>query len=256
MSKVINDNLDATKLSQDFMNANPFHHVVIDNFLNVELANKIKENFPNPDDKSWWVYNNPLEKKLAFNKIEELHDSFSTFFSYANSNEFLNWLQDLTGLKSLKADPDLNGGGLHLIRQGGKLDIHEDFNIHKELKMLRKVNLIFYLNEEWDESWGGHLELWNKDMTELCQKITPKFNRAVIFRTDMDSNHGHPHPLSCPENRYRISLATYYYIEDANIDKIEYRSTKYKKLPGTDDGLDGLRILRSKGRLENLTTKS
>jgi Rps23 Pro-64 3,4-dihydroxylase Tpa1-like proline 4-hydroxylase len=255
VSSIINSHIKAEELSFAFLNAKPFHHVVIDDFLNHQFANLLKENFPKPDEKTWWLYDNPLEKKLAFNKIEELNPCFFDFFSYINSNEFLIWLNKLTKIQDLKSDSTLYGGGLHLIKQGGKLDIHEDFNIHKELSLLRKLNLILYLNDPWEDEWGGHLELWNKDMTELCQKISPKFNRAVIFRTDMDSNHGHPHALSCPDNKYRISLATYYYVEDENIKEIPFKSTVYKKLPGNDDGLDDLRKLRKSGRLQNLTNK-
>lgn len=253
MSNFLNDN-DVDALSEKFQGAAPFDHIIIDNFLNEKLAKQLVEFFPHPEEKNWWQYDNPLEKKLAFNDIGQLPTCFSHFFSYVNSPEFLAWLEKLTGISDLKSDPSLRGGGLHCIKRGGKLDVHQDFNIHKELGMLRKVNLILYLNENWQEEWGGHLELWDKDMTTLHHKISPLFNRAVIFRTDTESNHGHPHSLTCPEDRMRISLATYYYLEDANIDNIPYRSTIYKKLPGSDDQLDELRDLRSKGRLSNMTT--
>jgi Rps23 Pro-64 3,4-dihydroxylase Tpa1-like proline 4-hydroxylase len=252
--KLMND-VNLSDLSKSFINAKPFHHIVIDNFLDTDFAKRLGNNFPSPFDKNWWMYDNQLEKKLAFNDISELDDSFKIFFEYVNSEEFLFFLEKLTVISGLKPDSSLRGGGLHLIKQGGKLDIHEDFNIHKEINMLRKVNLILYLNENWQEEWGGHLELWDKDMQTLHQKILPIFNRAVIFRTDMDSNHGHPHPLTCPENQARISLATYYYVEDPNIENIPYKSTTYKKLPGLEDGLDELRSLRQKGRLQNLTSK-
>jgi len=252
-TKIIND-LEVEALSKKFTSSYPFHHIVIDDFLDLDLAKSLKENFPKPDQQTWWLYDNPLEKKLAFNKIENLDESFSRFFSYVNSDEFLSFLTILTNVQKLKSDNNLYGGGLHLIKQGGKLDIHEDFNIHKELGMLRKLNLILYLNDPWEEEWGGHLEIWNKDMTKLCNKILPKFNRAVIFRTDMNSNHGHPHPLTCPDDKYRMSLATYYYVEHSEIELIPYNSTTYKKLPGEDDGLDELRELRKSGRLQNLTS--
>jgi Rps23 Pro-64 3,4-dihydroxylase Tpa1-like proline 4-hydroxylase len=252
-TKIIND-LEVEELSKKFTSSYPFHYIVIDDFLDLNLAKSLKENFPKPDQQTWWLYDNPLEKKLAFNKIENLDDSFSRFFSYVNSNDFLSLLTILTNVQKLKSDSNLDGGGLHLIKQGGKLDIHEDFNIHKGLGMLRKLNLILYLNDPWEEEWGGHLEIWNKDMTKLCNKILPKFNRAVIFRTDMTSNHGHPHPLTCPDDKYRISLATYYYVEHPKIESIHYKSTVYKKLPGCDDGLDELRELRKTGRLQNLTS--
>ena len=252
-TKIIN-NLNIDELSKKFISSYPFHHIVIDDFLDLKLAKSLKENFPKPDQQAWWVYDNPLEKKMALNKIQNLDESFSMFFSYVNSDEFLSLLTSLTQIEKLKPDNSLQGGGLHLIKQGGKLDIHEDFNIHKELGMLRKLNLILYLNDPWEEEWGGHLEIWNKDVTQLCNKILPKFNRAVIIRTDMNSNHGHPHPLTCPNDKYRISLATYYYAEYPDITSVPYKSTTYKKLPGEDDGLDELRKLRKLGRLQNLST--
>jgi Rps23 Pro-64 3,4-dihydroxylase Tpa1-like proline 4-hydroxylase len=255
VKKIINS-IEAEELSKKFTTSYPFHHIVIDDFLDLSLAKSLKENFPNPTQQTWWLYDNPLEKKLAFNKIENLDKSFLEFFSYVNSNEFLSLLEKLTKVENLKSDSSLHGGGLHLIKRGGKLDVHEDFNIHKELGMLRKLNLILYLNDPWKEEWGGHLEIWNKDMTELCRKILPKFNRAVIFRTDMNSSHGHPHPLECPDDKYRISLATYYYVEHPEIESIPYKSTVYKKLPGSDDGLDELRELRKSGRLQNLTSST
>ena len=255
MNSMILNIQDVTQLSKSFQGADPFDHIVIDNFLNENLAKTLSEKFPRYEDASWWMYDNPLEKKLAYNDLDKLPNCFKTFFDYVNSQDFLDWLTVVTGVKNLKSDPTLSGGGLHYIRKEGKLDVHQDFNIHKGLNMLRKVNLIVYLNESWKEEWGGDLEIWDKSMTKLCKSVSPVFNRAVIFRTDMESNHGHPHPLKCPENRARISLATYYYVQDENIENIPYKSTVYKKLPGIDDGLDGLREERSKGRLKNITTK-
>ena len=37
-------------------------------------------------------------------------------------------------------------------------------------------------------------------MTACEQKIRPSFNSMVIFKTDDFSYHGHPDPLTCPEN--------------------------------------------------------
>lgn len=243
------DSLDS--LHKSFVNAEPFHNVVIDDAFDVSFIKNMNENFPSKDEKKWWVYNNVLEKKLAYNNIKDLHPSFSNYFDYVNSNEFLKVLEKISGLQNLIADPGLNGGGLHQILNGGKLDIHEDFNIHKELNAFRKVNAILYLNENWKEEYGGHLELWNKDMTECVHKISPKFNRLVVFRTDMTSNHGHPYPLTCPDNISRKSLATYYYIKK-DIEDASYTSTKYKKLPHVieDESVNELRVRRSKGRIE------
>ena len=77
--------------------------------------------------------------------------------------------------------------------------------------MDRRVNLLLYLNKNWLDSYGGCLELWDKEMTKCVKKIKPEFNTMVIFNTNDFSNHGHPDPLNCPINLSRKSIATYYF---------------------------------------------
>ena len=129
------------------------------------------------------------------------------------------FLEKLTGIAGLIPDPHLRGGGLHEIRRGGSLGVHADFNFYKRLNLFRRLNLLLYLNENWSEEWGGHLELWDRTGKRCMQRIAPIFNRAVIFDTSNFSYHGHPHPLECPDNRSRKSLALYYYTVEAPADE-------------------------------------
>lgn len=245
----------AQELKEEFTSMIPFNHITIDDLFTQDLLNELYQNFPTPSDKVWWLYDNPLEKKLAFNEIRQLPEIFHKFFEFMNSNEFVEFLQDISGLSGIIVDPKLNGGGLHQILQGGKLDIHEDYNIHKDLNAFRKINAILYLNPNWKNEYGGDLEIWDAEMTHCVKKISPQLGRLVIFRTDQTSNHGHPHPLSCPKNESRKSLATYYYVPVNTETKVEYKSTNYKKLPGIVESpeINELRKLRLKGRIENKT---
>lgn len=254
--KVVENNdcmIPTEEMRNSFVNALPFHHIVIDNFFNNEFLYYLFGKFPSHLEKKWWTYDNPLEKKLAFNDLSQLDSSFEKYFDFLNSKEFISFLENLSGLNDLIPDSELNGGGLHQILKNGKLDVHEDFNIHKGLQAFRKLNVIVYLNPEWKEEFGGHLEIWNKDMTQCARKILPLFNRMVIFRTDMNSNHGHPHPLNCPDYMTRKSLATYYYTKDDAVISTPYKSTVYKKLPGVEEPpeIEELRKMRSKGRLSS-----
>jgi Rps23 Pro-64 3,4-dihydroxylase Tpa1-like proline 4-hydroxylase len=129
-----------------------------------------------------------------------------------NSAAFLQFLQILTGIKEpLIGDPYLAGGGMHEIKKGGFLKVHADFNKHPELKLDRRINVLVYLNKDWKEEYGGYFELWDKSMSNCEKKIAPIFNKMVIFSTTDYSYHGHPDPLTCPEDRSRKSLALYYY---------------------------------------------
>jgi len=118
-------------------------------------------------------------------------------------------LSKLTGIENLL--PDLIGGGMHLIPQGGHLGIHADFNRH--VGHYRRINVLLFLNSKWDAAWGGDLELWDGEKGP-ARKIVPAANRLAIFTTSDHSFHGHPYPLKCPPDRARKSLAMYFFTKE------------------------------------------
>ena len=137
----------------------------------------------------------------------------SLFCEFMNSPEMLKWLEDLTGIKNLISDPNLEGGGLHVVKKNGYLNIHADFQSHIVNKTWsRKINLLLYFNNNWSENNNGNLELWNNSLSEKVSYL-PKFNRAVIFFTGEKSFHGHPLALSPPNGDVRKSIAMYYYVD-------------------------------------------
>lgn len=254
--KFFDKRIDTPMMKEMFKKAQPFPHVVVDGLLNSEALSELLSKYPTIEDRSWWHYDNPLERKHAFNDLSQLDVAFREFFDEANSPELVAQLANLADLPGLVADHTLRGGGLHQIAPGGKLDVHEDFNIHLDMKAKRRLNMIVYLNKHpWPEQFGGHLQLWDADMTRCEKKILPIFNRVVIFRTDMKSNHGHPDPLTCPEGMTRKSLATYYYTPMSD-EEVEYTSTQFKKRPTDvdDPSLDELRAKRNKGRVADKKT--
>ncbi len=46
------------------------------------------------------------------------------------------------------------------------------------------------------------------------KKISPIFNRAIIFRTTDDAYHGHLESWLAPEGKERLSFAVYYYTDN------------------------------------------
>jgi Rps23 Pro-64 3,4-dihydroxylase Tpa1-like proline 4-hydroxylase len=193
----------------------PFDYRVIDNFLDVKQAKTISQEFPNYNSDIWYCYSNPLENKKSCNNWYHFGSETYKTLAHLNSPEFIQNLQELTGISKLYPDIGLHGGGLHIHGKGGKLNIHLDYSIHPKLKLQRKLNLIIYLTEDWDYRWGGSLEFWshNEETNKPDKKyveINNVFNRAVLFDTTQNSWHGFPKPLTCPEHTYRKSLAVYY----------------------------------------------
>jgi Rps23 Pro-64 3,4-dihydroxylase Tpa1-like proline 4-hydroxylase len=202
---------------QEYNDNDPFPHIVIDNFLPPEILDSILEDFPKPGGMEWWTFNNNNEIKLGSKNEVQIPQIARNVLQELNSGYILDWLEVLTSVPGLVADTRLIGGGLHQIQRGGKLGIHVDFNIESRTKLARKLNLLIYLNKDWNDDWGGHLELWNNDKTQCVQKIAPIFNRCVIFNTTGKPWHGHPHPLNTPDDVTRKSLALYYYNVDNTV---------------------------------------
>ncbi|QHQ36923.1 2OG-Fe(II) oxygenase [Algicella marina] len=193
----------------------PFDHCVIDNFFKPEVAAALEAEFPGFDDEVWHQYDNPIEIKKVSNIWNTFPPLTYNTFNVLNSPEFLQLLSDnaLGGMK-LYADNGLNGGGWHMHKKGGKLNTHLDYSLHPKLGLQRKLNIIIYMNSNWQEDWGGSLGLWGNETDEkpgdLEKSVPAIFNRAVIFDTTQNSWHGLPEPLTCPDDETRRSLAAYF----------------------------------------------
>jgi 2OG-Fe(II) oxygenase superfamily len=199
------------ELTEQYAAGRPFPHLTMDDFLPVDVAQRVLDCFPSPIDLTWQKYNNANEVKLAFRQVENLPGLLRELLFFLNAQPMLNFVERLTGIPGLIADMNYVGGGLHQIPRGGKLAIHLDFNKLQPWNLDRRLNLILYMNQDWKEEYGGHFELWDEAGQECVKKVLPVFNRCLIFNTDDHSYHGHPHPLTCPEGRTRKSVAIYYY---------------------------------------------
>jgi hypothetical protein len=205
-------NYEARLLRDQYAAGDPFPHIVIDGLFDDADLDRVLAEFPTPEQMRWRRFESPLEKKLGYyHEDSVISPTVRAFLEAVNGFEMLLWLEELTGVDGLIPDPYFGGGGLHQIEPGGFLKIHADFNVHPKLKIDRRLNMLTYLNKEWREEWGGHLELWNESMTECRKRILPLFNRTVIFSTTDTSYHGHPHPLASPPGVNRKSVSLYYY---------------------------------------------
>ena len=203
---------DPSTLRDAYRDAQPFPHAVLDQLFEDEELETVLAEFPSAEQMRWMRFDNPREKKLGFyHELSEISPAIRRFLDAMNGFEMLTFLEQLTGIDGLIPDPYFGGGGLHQIEAGGFLKIHADFNVHPKLKLDRRLNMLIYLNHDWRDEYGGHLELWDAAMQRCVQRILPSFNRTVIFCTTDTSFHGHPHPLTPPPGATRKSVSLYYY---------------------------------------------
>ena len=227
------------KLSSQYCLAEPFPHIVIDNFLPLDLINEILRLFPNDKQAGDNFFENDysgLHKRQVL--PENCEQRLRSIFYFFNSSPILQFLEGLTAIDSLMGDPYFTGGGFHEILRNGKLGIHADFRINEQLHLRRRINILIYLNKDWSSDYGGNLELWDKKMKTKIHSIAPLFNRCVIFNTDIDAYHGHPDPLNTPADMTRKSIALYYYTASKKIyeDNVAH-STMYVARPDDNNSI-------------------
>jgi hypothetical protein len=230
---------------QAYESAKPFPHFVVDNFFDPVLLDHVLSEFPKPGEIAWQRFDTEQEIKLASAAESSIGPVTRLLLYHLNSITFLDFLSATTGIDNLIPDPCFDGGGLHQIPRGGKLGVHADFNKHGRFGLDRRLNALLYLNKDWREEYGGHLELWNREVTQCEAKILPVFNRLAVFGTTDFTYHGHPNPLQCPEGMTRKSLALYYFTNGRPAEEITgEHSTLFKPRPGQDLGLTMERRLR------------
>ena len=184
---------DIRRYRQCFAEAEPFRHVVIDGFLEQGLASDLLREFPKFDAAQAMNEFGEVGGKAVNEKIESISPTYAVLYQYLNSSAFLGLMGEITGIDELLSDPNMYGGGTHENLHGQDLDPHVDFNCDPLTKLHRRLNLLIYLNEAWEESWGGCIEIHSNPRRpdeNIVKSILPIFNRAVLFETNEYSWHG------------------------------------------------------------------
>ena len=216
-------------LAPQYQANSPVPHLYFTDFLDEDVAHVLAAEFPDHDDESWIQYKHINENKSGKDKRDELPELIGRVIDELNSPRFVAFLRRLTGIADLIADPAIEGGGMHQAQTGGFLNVHTDFTTHRQQPTWRRrCNLILYLNEGWEEAWGGNLEFWSSDMRRCVASLPPLLNRAVIFNTP-GALHGYPDPLRCPEGHARKSVQLYYYTVDAAPDEVPHATTYHAR---------------------------
>ena len=214
----------------------PYPHGCFESFVDPASLERVTEELRTlPEAETF--FNSPQEKLKTSYMPERLAPYTRSLFYALNARPFLTFLEELTGIEGLIPDPYFAGGGIHVVANGGHLDIHADFNHHGKLNLERRINVLIYLNKDWREEWGGSFEVWNDDMSEKASSFVPLFNRMCCFNTGSTTWHGNPEPVANPKGEPRMSIAMYYYTATWDETR-EPHSTLFKPRPGSVDQVD------------------
>jgi hypothetical protein len=193
----------------------PFPHLVIDGLFSPVLLELVRDEFASLPRSDWRKYNSAGEIKRGSIIGARFGPATQLYFNTIHSHEFMQFLAEVTGIEGLIADPQLKGGGMHEIPDGGHFAAHIDFNRHPVTGLYNRLVMITYLNADWQHSYGGSLELWNCETNVKAIEIDPVFGRTVMFAQTPHSLHGHSVPVRTPDRRTRRSVAAYFYTQEA-----------------------------------------
>jgi hypothetical protein len=202
---------ECERLRSDYEHAKPYPHVVIDGLYDTAVLEHIRTAFPTPRDRDWIIWNTANEHKATSRGARGVSAFTQLFLQLHQTADYIDALERITGIEGLLPDPLFHGAGLQDAFRGGFLDIHADYTRHPVLPLKRRVNVLIYLNRDWNRDWGGDIELWDHDTRQCGASYAPLFNRTLIFPTTAEALHGHPVPLTCPPDCSRKLISIYYW---------------------------------------------
>ena len=207
-------------LGRQFRSNRPFPHLVLDDFVDPDYLRQLQDEFPAFDSAHALNEMGEVGRKAFRQDLPRLGPAYRRFDAMLRSPEFLGFVARLTGIRKLRYDPEYVGGGTHENLEGQDLTPHVDFNFHPRTGLHRRLNLILFLNPEWEESWGGSLQLhlnpWLPAAQNPVKSVLPIENRCVIFETSERSWHGFP-VIRLPEAKKQVSrrsIAVYFYTKE------------------------------------------
>jgi hypothetical protein len=199
------------QLREQFRSAEPWPHLVLHDVFPEALLDDVVAEISARHGAGMRSEASRRVTKRETSDIASVGPATRAAFDLLDSPAFVRFVAQVADVPDLSSDPEHLNAGVHETTVGGRSLMHVDFETHPSTGLYHVVNVLLYLNRDWQPEWGGQLELWPDDMHALGTRIEPRFNTLVIFRTHHGTPHGLPNPVACPEGRSRMSLAAYFY---------------------------------------------
>tara|TARA_B100001093_G_scaffold503760_1_gene558595 strand:+ start:17 stop:835 length:819 start_codon:yes stop_codon:yes gene_type:complete len=213
-------------LNEQYRYTPPYPTLSLDEFIPPQLSELLYEESKTIPKDYWTAFTR------ADSYMEECKDLTEApvarqLVSAFHSREFLTWLSQVCDVKHLLPDPYLVGAGYMKSFRGDSLKIHSDFNWNEECQTHRALSLILYFTPDWKPEWHGDLQFWDFEKKRKVVSYPPKMGNMVLWKYHKRGFHGHPNPIDCPEDKFRVGFRFFYYISDS---KHDWRDPPHKSL--------------------------
>jgi Rps23 Pro-64 3,4-dihydroxylase Tpa1-like proline 4-hydroxylase len=198
----------------------------IDDLLPVEIVNQISAVFPKSES---MVLKKSLREDKYVAAQMNLYDPILEEIIYAFQDQrIVALIVEICGLTDVFPDENLYAGGLSMMGYKQFLNPHLDNSHDKDRELWRVLNLLFYVTPNWDESYGGNLELWPAGLQKPQTTIHSKYNRLVVMVTHDKSLHS-VSPIVF--NGFRCCVSNYYFSKKPVFETDKFHVTSFRGRP-------------------------
>ena len=201
-------------------------YLFIDNVLPDEIADEIAAVFPKPEQ---MVLKKSLrEKKYVAAQMNLYHPLLEEIIYAFQDERIVKLVGAICGIKNPIPDENLYAGGISLMGKNQFLNPHLDNSHDKDRNLWRVLNLLYYVTPDWEEEYGGNLELWPNGLEQKQITIHSKFNRLAIMETHNNSLHS-VSPVVF--DGYRRCVSNYYFSESPLLESDKFHVTSFRGRP-------------------------
>ncbi len=216
------------ELSQQFVKSKgEIGYFYIDNLLPLELVEQMSSVFPNKEEMV-------LKKSLReFKHVAAQMDQYNPLLEkviYAFQDaRIVELVGEICGIDQLEPDENLYAGGISLMAENNFLNPHLDNSHDKNRDKWRVLNLLYYVTPNWEDGYGGHLEIWPKGLKSDPVTIHSRFNRLAVMATHQKSWHS-VSPVTF--NGERCCVSNYYFSDTSLTPEDQFHVTSFRARPG------------------------
>ncbi|MES2746735.1 MAG: 2OG-Fe(II) oxygenase [Bacteroidota bacterium] len=198
----------------------------IDDLLPVAIVNQINTFFPEPE--AMVLKKSLREDKYVAAQMNRYPPILEEIIYAFQDKRIVDLISEICEIEEAFADEHLYAGGLSMMGNQQFLNPHLDNSHDKDRERWRVLNLLYYVTPNWEEAYGGNLELWPNGLKEPQITLHSKFNRLVVMVTHNRSLHS-VSPVKY--DGFRRCISNYYFSKKPILNTDTFHVTSFRGRP-------------------------
>jgi len=200
-------------------------HVVVDDLLPVDIAERIAAAFPATSQMR--LMDSFRECKYTSKDFDRFDPVMADITFALQDPRVIELVGRITGIQEQIPDASLYAGGLSAMVKGHHLGPHIDNSHEVSRRYYRTLNLLYYVTPDWALEKGGNLELWDRGVRNNVT-IVSRFNRLAIMETTPTSWHSVSRVVA---EGTRCCVSNYYFSPRSPTGKDYFNVTSFSARP-------------------------